>query len=84
MRKIVREKRIVLVLLALPLSVRRTKIVLVLGPCDSVGFQEKSPLFALRLAPAGALIRVKSTVLMGESGSVAVRVSASVLLSLTV
>src|SRR4029453_11438531 len=53
-----------------PLSVTRTLITFVLGPCASVGVQVNMPVTGLMAAPAGGEIRVKVSVLAGRSGSV--------------
>src|SRR3989442_346939 len=47
-------KRWVALKLGLPLSKTRTRILLLLGPCASVGVQLKTPLAGLTEAPAGA------------------------------
>jgi len=44
-------------------------MVFVLGPCDSFGVQEKSPLDELILAPTGAPMRLKASVFAGRSES---------------
>jgi hypothetical protein len=67
-----------------PLSVTRTVIVFVLGPCDSLGVQLNTPLLALMLAPDGGLTKLNASVLAGTSASLAVAVSVSVLPSLIV
>src|SRR5439155_22132434 len=61
-----------------PLSVTRTVIGFVLGPCASVGVQVNTPVFASRLTPVGAETRAKVKVLAGTSGSTAVLVTTSV------
>src|SRR5437773_1523524 len=57
-----------------PLSLTRTVIRFVLGPCVSVGVQLNTPLAGLIVAPGGGLIKLKVSifVLFGTSGSVAV------------
>ena len=70
--------------LGTPLSVTRTVIVLVPGPCVSLGVQLNTPLLALMLAPDGGLIKLNVSVLAGRSASVAVTVSVSRLPSLIV
>jgi len=58
--------------LGTPLSVTRITILLVLGPCDSSGVQEKNPLAGSMVAPAGAPgSRLKVSDCAGKSGSVA-------------
>src|SRR4051794_2296668 len=53
-----------------PLSVTRTVIGYEPGPCASVGVQEKAPVVALMLAPAGApASRLYVSVLAGRSAS---------------
>src|SRR5213076_2586328 len=64
-----------------PLSVTRTVIGFVLGPCASVGVQVNTPVFASRLTPVGAETRLKVKVLAGTSGSPARLVTTSVLSS---
>src|SRR5206468_3918974 len=58
--------------LGVPLSVTCTLIVFVLGPCVSFGVQLNTPLLALIVAPAGALIKLNDIALAGTSGSLAV------------
>src|SRR5205814_6002824 len=58
-----------------PLSVRRTVIKLVLGPCASVGVQLSTPVLASRRTPVGAETRPKLSVLVGRSASLAVLVT---------
>ena len=70
--------------LGTPLSATRTVIVLVPGPCVSLGVQLNPPLLALMLAPGGGLIKLNVSVLAGRSASVAVTVSVSRLPSLIV
>src|SRR4051812_31031974 len=68
-----------------PLSVTRTVMLLVTGPCASVGVQENKPLLELIVAPEGAPgSRVKVSVCAGSSGSVAVAVKLRVVPSLIV
>src|SRR5437867_11963704 len=50
-----------------PLSVTRTVIKLVLGPCASVGVQLSTPELASRRTPVGAETRPKLSVLAGRS-----------------
>src|SRR5437763_1647122 len=64
-----------------PLSVTRTVIKLVLGPCASVGVQVSTPVLASRRTPVGAETRPKLSVLAGRSASLAVLVTTSVLSS---
>ena len=65
-----------------PLSVTLTVIVLVLGPCASVGVQEIAPLLGLIVIPAGGETRLKVSVLVGISESVAEAETFSVVSSL--
>src|SRR6267378_2976262 len=68
-----------------PLSVTRTVMVFVPGPCGSVGVQKYKPLLELIEAPEGApASRVKVSVCPGRSGSLAVAVNVSALPSLMV
>src|SRR5690349_16139423 len=68
-----------------PLSVTRTVIVFVPGPCASVGVQEKIAAAASNVALAGApASRLYVSVFAGTSGSVAVFVKVSVVPSLIV
>src|SRR5207244_3923226 len=55
-----------------PLSVTRTVTVFVLGPWISFGVHVNTPLLALIVAPAGALIKLNDIALAGTSGSLAV------------
>src|ERR1051326_1956241 len=54
-----------------PLSVTRTVIVFVLGPCASSGVQLIAPLAGLMVSPLGGETRLNVSVLVGRSGSVA-------------
>src|SRR5881296_3462247 len=67
-----------------PLSVTRTVIKLVLGPCASDGVQVSTPLLGSRFTPAGADTKLKVNVFAGRSVSLAVLVTVSVLSSVTV
>src|SRR5206468_2178489 len=67
-----------------PLSVTRTVIKLVLGPCASVGVQLSTPVLASRRTPVGAETRPKLSVLAGRSASLAVLVTTRALSSLIV
>ncbi len=68
-----------------PLSVTRTGMVTVAGPCASVGVHVNTPVAGLMLAPDGApASRLKASVFAGASASVAVKVRVSVLPSVTV
>src|SRR5436190_1949188 len=67
-----------------PLSVTRTVMRLVLGPCVSVGVQVSTPLLESRFTPAGADTKLKFNVWAGTSASVAEFVTVSVLSSVTV
>src|SRR5439155_18677512 len=68
-----------------PLSVTRTVIRFVLGPCASVGVQVKTPFVELMLAPAGAPgSKLNVSVFAGRSSSVAVFVTTNVLSSLII
>ena len=58
-----------------PLSVTDTVRVFVLGPCASVGVQVKTPLAELIAALVGAETRLKASVCVGASASVATLVS---------
>src|SRR5437867_13424713 len=61
-----------------PLSVTRIEIELVDGPWAGAGVQVKAPLVALMTAPVGApASRLKASVWLGRSGSVALTVKAS-------
>src|SRR6266446_8167896 len=66
----------------LPLSVTRTVMTCVLGPCASVGVQVNTPVAGLRLTPVGAATSEKVSVFVGMSGSVAVLVTVRVASSL--
>src|SRR6266581_3049900 len=68
----------------MPLSVTRTVMTLVLGPCASVGVQVSTPVAGLRLTPVGAVTSEKVSVFVGMSGSVAVLVTLKVVNSLIV
>src|SRR5437867_422611 len=65
-----------------PLSVTRTVIKLVLGPCASVGVQGSTQDLASRRTPYGAETRPKLSVLAGRSASLAVLVTTRALSSL--
>src|SRR6266542_2318770 len=67
-----------------PLSVTRTVIKLVLGPCASVGVQVSTPLIEFKFTPAGADTRLNVNVFAGKSTSLAEFVTVSELNSLTV
>src|SRR5262245_63516531 len=68
-----------------PLSVTRTVMLFVLGPCVSVGVQVNTPVFWLMLAPVGAPASSEYVnALAGTSASVAVTVNDNVAPSLTV
>src|SRR5258707_120228 len=67
-----------------PLSVTRTVIRLVLGPCASVGVQVRTPVLGFRFTPVGADTKLNVNVLAGRSASLAVFVTVSVLSSVTV
>jgi hypothetical protein len=54
-----------------PLSITITVMVLVLGPCASVGVQLIKPVLGLIVIPTGGERRPKFKVLAGRSGSVA-------------
>src|SRR5207248_820819 len=64
-----------------PLSVTRTVIRLVLGPCASVRVQLGNPALSLRSALARSATRPKLSVLAGRSASLAVLVTTSALSS---
>jgi len=66
-----------------PLSTTRVVIVLVFGPCASVGVQVITPELEI-VAPAGAANKVYVNVFGGESLSVAVFVTVKVVISATV
>jgi len=66
-----------------PLSTTRVVMVFVLGPCASVGVQEITPELEI-VAPVGAANKVYVKVFGGESLSVAVFVTISVVNSVTV
>src|SRR2546422_1169191 len=67
-----------------PLSVTTTLMAFVLGPCASVGVQEKTPPL-LMLAPGGTLpAKLKVSVWLGRSESVAVTVKGNSVPSSTV
>src|SRR5262245_8191585 len=68
-----------------PLSVTRTVMVFVLGPCASVGVQVSTPVPGLMLTPEGAPgSRLNVRASAGKSASVATLTTVSVLPSLTV
>src|SRR5205823_617778 len=67
-----------------PMSVSRTVIKLVLGPCASVGLQVSTPALAPRRTPVGAETRPKLSLLAGRSASLAVLVTTRALSSLIV
>src|SRR5258705_13947371 len=68
--------------LGMPLSVTRTTMLFVLGPCDSSGVQVKNPLTGSILAPAGAPgSRLKLKLWTGRSESEAVAVKLTVVFS---
>src|SRR3954463_4703111 len=46
-------------------------MVLVLGPCDSVGVQEIAPVSVLMVMPAGGETKLKASVFVGKSESAA-------------
>ncbi len=54
-----------------PLSTTLVVKVFVLGPCASVGVHEIAPVFVLIVMPLGAVTRLKASVFVGTSGSVA-------------
>src|SRR5260221_13671947 len=55
----------------LPLSVTRTVMTLVLGPCASVGVQVNTPVAESSVTPLGAATSENVSVFVGISGSVA-------------
>ena len=66
----------------IPLSFTRIVIVLVEGPCASVGVHVNTPFDAFTLAPTGApASKLYASVSLGKSASVAVTVKESVALS---
>src|SRR5438445_813944 len=67
-----------------PLSVTRTVMTLVLGPCASVGVQGSTPVTESIVIPLGPATRANVSVLAGISGSVAVLVTLKVVSSLMV
>src|SRR5262245_14956490 len=70
-------------MLGTPLSVTRTWMRCAPGPCASLGVHVNTPLAGSILAPGGGETRLKLSVLVGRSASVAVAVSVSVPPSLT-
>src|SRR6266851_1484194 len=58
----------------LPLSVTRTVMTLVLGPCASVGVQVRTPVAESSVIPPGPATRANVKMFAGISGSVAVLV----------
>src|SRR6266704_3227980 len=62
----------------LPLSVTRTLMTLVLGPCASLGVQVSTPVAESSVMPLGPATRANVKVLAGISGSVAVLVTVNV------
>ena len=68
----------------MPLSVTRTVIVWVPGPCVSLGIQVSTPLLGLMLAPAGGETKLNVSALAGWSASLATAVRMRVLPSLIV
>src|SRR5258706_1179383 len=71
-------KRCVALKLGDPLSKTRTRMLLLLGPCASLGLQVKMPLAAFTVAPAGADTIWEVSILGGTSASVADVVNLSV------
>ena len=70
---------VVALALGTPLSVTRTTMLFVLGPCDSSGVQEKNPLTGSIVAPAGVPgSRLKVSDCAGRSVSYAVAVKVTV------
>src|SRR5437879_2079322 len=67
-----------------PLSVTRTVMTLVLGPCASLGVQFSTPVAESSVIPLGPATRTNVSVLAGISGSVAVLVTVKVASSLIV
>src|SRR5262245_9290436 len=67
-----------------PLSVTRTMITFVLGPCASVGAHVKTPVTGLMAAPAGGLSRLRVSASAEPSGSVALIITLNTVPSLTV
>src|SRR6476646_6988719 len=65
-----------------PLSVTLTVMEFVLGPCVSVGVHEIAPVFGLIVIPVGGETRLKVSVLVGTSESVAEAATFSVASSL--
>src|SRR5260370_1268624 len=68
----------------IPLSVTRTVMTLVLGPCASVGVQVSTPVAESSVIPFGAATKENVRVFAGISGSVAVLVTLKVVSSLIV
>src|SRR5260370_32430617 len=62
----------------MPLSVTRTVMTLVLGPCASVGVQVRTPVAESSVIPLGPVTRPNVNVLAGISGSLAVLVTIKV------
>ena len=54
-----------------PLSVTATVMVLLLGPCASVGVQEIAPVLGLMVIPTGGEMRLNVRVFVGTSESTA-------------
>src|SRR5207245_2798333 len=67
-----------------PLSVTRTVMTLVLGPCALVGVQVSTPVAEFSVIPLGPATRANVSVLAGISESVAVLVTVKVASSLIV
>src|SRR5260370_159008 len=68
----------------MPLSVTRTVMTLVLGPCASVGVQVRTPVDESSVIPLGPATKENVSVLAGISGSVAEFVTLKVVSSLIV
>src|SRR5260370_29136420 len=68
----------------MPLSVTRTVMTFVLGPCASVGVQVKTPVAGLSVALPGAYTSENVSISVAMSGSVAVLVTVRVASSLIV
>src|SRR5216683_1566672 len=62
----------------MPLSVTRTVMTLVLGPCASLGVQVRTPVAESSVIPLGPATRANVRMLAGISGSVAVLVTVKV------